>query len=317
VENEIIKNKGWIMSKNTWAKSFRINWQLYLILLIPIAYIIIFKYVPMYGAQIAFRNYSARKGFFGSPWVGFYHFKRFFGSYQFLRVITNTLGISVYLLVAGFPIPIIIALSLNSTNIYRLKKTVQTATYIPHFISTVVMVGMLLQFLSPRVGIINTFRGFFGLDPLNFIAIPEYFRGLYVWSAVWQHAGWSSIIYIAALSSVDPALHEAALIDGATKFQRVIHLDFPGIIPTAIILLIMNAGRMMNVGFEKVFLMQNDLNLRVSEVIQTYVYKVGLQGASANFSYSTAIGLFNSVINFILIVSVNQLSKRLSETSLW
>lgn len=304
-------------NNNTWAKSLRINWQLYLILLIPVAYIIIFKYVPMYGAQIAFRNYSARKGFFGSPWVGFYHFQRFFSSYQFWRVIKNTLGISVYLLVAGFPIPIILALSLNSTNIYRLKKTVQTATYIPHFISTVVMVGMLLQFLSPRVGIINTIRGFFGGDPVNYIAVPEYFRGLYVWSAVWQHAGWSSIIYIAALSAVDPALHEAALIDGASKFQRVIHLDFPSILPTAIILLIMNAGRMMNVGFEKVFLMQNDLNLRVSEVIQTYVYKVGLQGASANFSYSTAIGLFNSVVNFILIVSVNQLSKRLSSTSLW
>lgn len=305
------------MVKQSWSKSFRINWQLYLILLIPVIYIIVFKYVPMYGAQIAFRTYSAKKGFFGSPWVGLYHFKRFFGSYQFIRVVSNTLGISVYMLIAGFPIPILLALSLNSTEIFRLKKLVQTATYIPHFISTVVMVGMLLQFLSPRIGIINTFRGFWGAEPQNFISKPDVFRSIYVWSGIWQHAGWSSIIYIAALAGVDPSLHEAAIIDGASKFQRVIHLDFPSILPTAVILLIMNAGQMMNVGFEKVFLMQNDLNLRTSEIIQTYVYKVGLQSAAANFSYSTAIGLFNSVINFILILSVNQLAKRMSQTSLW
>jgi putative aldouronate transport system permease protein len=293
------------------------NYQLYLILLIPTAYIIIFKYIPMYGAQIAFRNYSVRKGIWGSAWVGLYHFKRFFDSYQFRRVILNTLGISIYHLAAGFPIPIILALSLNSTNIYALKKTVQTTTYIPHFISVVVMVGMVLQFLSPRIGIVNELRSLAGLKPLNFIAEPEYFKSIYVWSGIWQNAGWASIIYLAALSSVDPTLHEAAVIDGASKFQRVRLIDFPGILPTAIILLIINAGRMMNVGFEKVFLLQNDLNLRTSEVIQTYVYKVGLASATANYSYSTAIGLFNSFLNLFLIITVNRLAKRLGETSLW
>ncbi len=293
------------------------NYQLYLVLIIPVAYVIIFRYIPMYGAQIAFRNYRVSKGIWGSDWVGLYHFKRFVTSYQFSRVMVNTLGINVYQLLAGFPIPIILALSLNSTNIYRLKKMAQTTTYIPHFISTVVMVGILLQFLSPRIGIFNMIRDLVGLQRLHFIAEPEYFKSIYVWSGIWQSTGWGSIIYLAALSSVDPFLHEAATIDGATKFQRVLHIDIPGILPTAIILLILNAGRMMNVGFEKVFLMQNELNLRASEVIQTYVYKVGLASATANYSYSTAIGLFNSVINLILIMTVNRVARKLGDTSLW
>ena len=305
------------INRNTLWKRIIVNYQLYLILLVPTLYIIIFKYVPMIGTQIAFRNFSVTKGFWGSQWVGLYHFKRFFSSYHFSRVMLNTIGISVYFLAVAYPIPIIFALSLNSTNILPFKKAVQTTTYIPHFISTVVMVGMLLQFLSPRVGIFNELRNLAGLKPLNFIAIPGNFKSIYVWSAVWQETGWWSIVYIAALAGIDPNLHEAALIDGASKFQRVLHIDVPGITPTAIIILIIVLGQIMNVGFEKVFLLQNDLNLRTSEVIQTHVYKVGLAAASANYSYSTAIGLFNSVINLFLILTANKIAQKLGDTSLW
>ena len=311
-----VSGLGKLKRRKFWSR-ITVNYQLYLVLIIPTAYIIIFRYLPMYGAQIAFRNYSVSKGIWGSQWVGLYQFQRFITSYQFMRVITNTLGISVYQLLAGFPMPIILALALNSTNLLGLKKMAQTATYIPHFISTVVMVGILLQFLSPRIGMFNQVRNLFGFDSLQFIAKPEYFKSIYVWSGIWQSTGWGSIIYLAALSSVDPGLHEAATIDGATKFQRIIHIDIPSLLPTAIILLILNAGQMMNVGFEKVFLMQNELNLRASEVIQTYVYKVGLASATANYSYSTAIGLFNSLINFLLILTVNKIAQKLGDTSLW
>jgi putative aldouronate transport system permease protein len=293
------------------------NYQLYLVLLVPLLFIIVFRYIPMYGAQIAFRNYSVSRGIWGSDWVGLAQFQRFIMSYQFQRVLVNTLGISIYQLIAGFPFPIILALALNSTNIFGLKKIVQTTTYIPHFISTVVMVAMVMQFLSPRIGIFNDIRKLFGLEAIHFIAEPTYFRTIYVWSGVWQSAGWGSIIYLAALSGIDPSLHEAATVDGASKLQRIFHIDIPGIMPTAIILLIINAGGMMNVGFEKTFLLQNELNLRASEVIQTYVYKVGLASATANYSYSTAIGIFNAVINFLLIVTVNKIAQKLGETSLW
>lgn len=305
------------MAEKRIGRRILANYQLYLILLVPLAYLLVFRYVPMYGAQIAFRNYSVRRGIWESQWVGLYHFQRFFASYQFRRVLVNTLGISIYQLVAGFPIPIILALALNSTNLPGYKRIIQTTTYVPHFISVVVMVGIILQFLSPRIGIINELRSIFGGKPINFMAEPEYFRSIYVWSGVWQNAGWGSIVYLAALSSVDPNLHEAAIIDGATKFQRILNIDFPTILPTAVILLIVRAGQMMNVGFEKVFLMQNDLNLRTSEVIQTYVYKIGLASELANYSYSSAIGLFNSFVNLLLIVGVNGVARRVGETSLW
>ena len=305
------------MTRKRLGTQIKSNYQLYLILLVPFVWIIIFRYMPMYGAQIAFRNYSVSRGIWGSEWVGLAQFRRFVTSYQFERVIVNTILVSVYQLAAGFPFPIILALALNSTNVFRLKKIVQTTTYIPHFISTVVMVAMVLQFLSPRIGVFNDVRRLVGLEAVHFIADPGYFRSIYVWSGVWQSAGWGSIIYLAALSSIDPSLHEAATIDGAGKFQRILHIDVPGIMPTAVILLIINAGMLMNVGFEKAFLLQNDLNLRASEVIQTYVYKVGLASAMANYSYSTAIGLFNAVINLILIVTVNKIAGKLGETSLW
>lgn len=297
-------------------KKFFNNIDLWLFLLPALVYVILFKYWPMFGIQIAFRDYSPVRGFLGSPWVGFEHFQRFFNSYQFVTVIKNTIFLSFYVLLATFPIPIVFALLLNQLVNMRFKKLVQTATYIPHFISVVTMVGIVLIFLSPQAGFIPKFLTFLGKDDIPlFMAKPEYFRHIYVISGVWQSTGWSSIIYIAALSGVDPAHHEAAIIDGANKLQRIWHVDIPSIIPTSVILLILNFGRLMSVGFQKAYLMQNNVNLETSEIIATYVYKVGLEGGQ--YSYSTAISLFNSLINLILIITVNSIAKKLSETSLW
>lgn len=291
------------------------RWQLYLVILLPVIYIIVFKYIPMYGVQIAFRDYIVTKGISGSPWAGGKYFIQFFKSYQFWRLIGNTLAISLYSLIAGFPIPIILALSLNEVRKHSFRKAVQLITYAPHFISTVVLVSIVMQFLSPQSGLIATIIKRLGGEPLNFMGLPEYFQSIYVWSGVWQSTGYASIIYIATLASIDPSLYEAAAIDGASRLQKIWYIDIPGIFPTIVILLIMNMGRIMSVGFEKVYLMQNPLNLRTSEIISTYVYKVGLLGA--NFSFSTAVGLFNSVINFILLITVNQIAKKVGETSLW
>jgi multiple sugar transport system permease protein/putative aldouronate transport system permease protein len=280
-------------------------------------YIIVFNYIPIYGAQIAFKNFRITEGIWGSPWVGFEHFKRFFNSYEFERLIGNTLALSIYSLLAGFPFPIILALLLNYVNNERFKKTVQMVTYAPNFISTVVLVGMIMQFLSPQIGIVNNILEALGMERIHFMAKPEYFRHIYVWSGVWQTTGFSSIIYIAALAAIDPQLHEAAIVDGATKVQRIWHIDLPGIMPTAIILLILNSGNILRVGFEKALLMQTPLNLRTAEVIDTYVYKIGLASPTVNYSYPAAIGLFQSVIGFILLVLVNNIAKRVSETSLW
>lgn len=294
------------------------NWRLYLFLLVPVAYILIFAYVPMAGLQLAFKRFNAADGIWGSPWVGMEQFQRFFSSYQFERVLKNTLTLSLYGLLAGFPFPILLALILNSLRSGRYRKTAQTITYLPYFISTVVLVGILAQVLNPRVGLVaNITMAFSGGEPANLMASPDAFPHLYVWSGVWQAMGYNSIIYIAALSGVDPNLHEAAQIDGANRFQRVLHIDFPAILPTATILLILNAGQLMNVGFEKAYLMQNSMNQSASEVISTYVYKVGLAASVTDFSYATAIGLFNSVVNMVLIVLVNFASKRLNGNSLF
>ncbi len=303
--------------KRNVYRDIKKNYQLYLIVLLPLIYIIVFKYYPMYGAQIAFKDFVATKGIIGSQWVGLDNFRRFFKSYQIWTLFKNTLSISVYQLIAGFPFPIILALALNNAQNLRFKKLVQTTTYIPHFISTVVIVGIIMQFLNPRFGLINSIIEYFGGEPVNFMGSPQYFKTIYVLSGIWQNAGWGTVIYLSALSSIDPELHAAAIVDGASIFKRVIHIDLPGILPTVVILLIMNAGSIMNVGFEKILLMQNPLNLRTSEVISTYVYKVGLASPMGNYSYSTAIGLFNSVVNFILLVIVNQIAKRVGETSLW
>lgn len=305
---------------NKTMRKVKSHWQLYLFLLLPVIYLIIFDYWPMLGAQIAFRKYNVRDGIWGSKWVGLNNLIRFFKSYQIKEIIINTLRISLYSIVAGFPLPIIFALLLNSVRGSKFKKLVSTATYMPHFISVVVLVGLVIQIINPRIGVYSVIYQALnnGAYPADLLANPKAFPHLYIWSGIWQGFGWGSIIYTAALSNVSMDLHEAAQIDGASRFKRVIHIDFPCILPTATIMLIMRCGKIMSVGFQKVLLMQNDLNLSTSELISTYVYKVGLSsGSIANYSYGTAIDLFNSVINLILIILVNMFAKKVGEESLW
>lgn len=304
--------------RTVWVRVRR-NWQMYLFLLLPVIYLIIFKYVPMLGVQIAFRQYNARMGIWGSKWVGFAQFTKFFQSYQFDRVMGNTLRLSFYSLIAGFPLPIIVALALNALPSKRYRSLIQNVTYMPYFISTVVMVGILVQIFDTRIGLFSTiYRQLLGVsDVPNLFGRATAFPHLYVWSGIWQHTGWGTIIYMAALSAVDPEQHEAAVIDGASRLQRIIHIDLPAIIPTITITLILRCGSIMGIGFDKVYLMQNNLNLSHSEVIATYVYKVSLAAGSNDFSYATAIGLFNSVINLLLLTTVNLISRRVSNTSLW
>lgn len=296
-------------------KGLRLHYQLYLLFLPTLIYFILFQYVPMYGVQIAFKDFMATRGITGSDWVGFEHFERFFQSFQFWTLIQNTAGLSLYGLAVGFPIPIVLALLLNQLSRQRFKRFVQTVTYAPHFVSTVVIVGMLTIFLSTSSGLINHLIVALGGEPIFFLGSPEWFKTLHVLSGVWQGAGWGAIIYLAALAGVDPGLHEAAIIDGASKLQRIRYIDIPSIMPTIIIVLILQFGSIMSVGFEKTFLMQNALNLDSSEVISTYVYKTGLQGAQ--YSFSAAVGLFDSVVNFILLIGVNRMARRLTATSLW
>ena len=294
-------------------RQIRERWQIYLLLLIPVAYILIFAYVPMGGLVIAFKDYDFSRGVFGSPWVGMENFERFFRSYKAALVIRNTLVLSLYSLLVSFPIPILFALLLNALPWRHYQKTIQTVTYVPYFISTVVMVGLIFQILNCRNGIYGSFYTLFtGMTAPDILAKGSQFKHIYVWSGVWQSTGYNSIIYIAALANVDPSLHEAALIDGASRAQRVRYIDIPSILPTASILLILAVGNIMNVGFEKIFLMQNSLNLNYSEVISTYVYKVGLASGVNDFSLSSAIGMFNSVINFFLLLIANWGSKKLS-----
>ena len=304
-------------TKHRSSMRFRLNntWDLYFFLLPMLAYFIIFHYVPLYGLQIAFKDFKIRMGMFASPWIGLYEFRRLFSTSLLLTAIGNTLMLSVYSLGFGFLPPIILALMLNQVPNLRFKKFVQTVSYAPHFISVVVMVSLLFCLFSTTNGIVTRMLKVFGLGPYPLTSQAKYFRGLYVGSDIWQNMGFSAIIYIAALSSISPELHEAATIDGANKFQRIWHVDIPGILPTITIMLILRSGSIMSVGFQKVYLMQTSLNLTCSETISTYVYKVGLEGG--DYSFSTAVGLFNSVVNFILIISVNAITRRLSETSLW
>ena len=289
------------------------RWQLYLLLLVPVAFVLVFNYGPMAGLVIAFKNYNVRQGIFGSTWVGLDNFKEFFTSFRFPSIMKNTLVLSLYNLVVTFPIPIIFALLLNCLHGEKYKKVVQTVTYIPYFISTVVMVGLIFQILNNRSGLYGSFYQLInGTVGPNILAEGPLFKHIYVWSGVWQGTGYSAIIYIAALSNVDETLHEAAVIDGASRWQRVLHIDIPTILPTASIMLILAVGNIMNMGFEKVLLMQNNLNLDYSEIISTYVYKVGLASGINDFSLSTAISHFNSVVNFLLLILANFTSKRLS-----
>jgi putative aldouronate transport system permease protein len=308
------KRSGLPSVSRMW-KGIKRHWQLYLLIIAPMAYILIFKYIPMYGAQIAFRDYSVIKGFSGSQFVGLKHFQSFFQSPNFWLLIKNTLGISLYSLAVGFPAPIILALALNEIKNAKFKKTVQMVTFAPYFISTVVMVSMIIIFLSPRLGFVDYIVRGLGFESINFMGSPDYFKSIYVFSNVWQGIGYGAVIYLAALAGINPELYEAAKVDGASRFQKMLNVDLPGIAPAAIVLLILNVGQIMNVGFEKIYLMQNPLNVSTSEVISTYVYKMGLLGA--NFSFSSAVDLFNSVINLILLITVNSIAKRISESSLW
>lgn len=289
--------------------------QLYLLLLIPVAYVILFCYVPMYGATLAFKDFNPAAGIMGSDWAGLKHFIRFFHSPSCWNIIKNTFVLSVLNLVISLPFPIILAISLNECKNKFVNKTVQMVTYAPYFISTVIMVALLMQWSSVNGGLFNNILGLFGIDPVNLFGDAKFFRPTYIISNIWQFTGFNSIIYLAALSSVDVSMYEAAKVDGASKLQKIWYIDLPSILPTIIILLILNAGQIMNLGFDKVYLMQNQLNMQVSEIIATYTYKVGL--LELDFSYSTAIGLLNSVVNVILLFSVNLLSRKVSENSLW
>ena len=302
-----------------FKKRYGRYWQLYLFLLLPAAYFFIFAYIPMLGVQIAFKKYTILGGIWGSPWVGFANFIKFFNSYTFTRVITNTLRISFYDIFVGFPIPIIFALCLNTIENRQYKKILQTITYMPHFISVVVIVGMLMQIFHPLNGIYGVaVRALTGNQAVDLFGRPNAFPHFYVWSGIWQQFGWGSIIYVATLTSVPEELYEAAKIDGASRFKMILYVDIPALTPTIVIMLILRLGAVMSVGFEKAFLMQNNLNLRTSELISTFVYKQGLAaGGPTDFSYATSIGLFNSAVNLILIILVNKISRKLSETSLW
>ncbi|OZB99145.1 sugar ABC transporter permease [Paenibacillus sp. XY044] len=293
----------------------RKHWQLYLLVLPPVLFFILFKYLPMANAVLAFKNYQVTKGIWGSPWVGTKYFDMLFNNPQFLTLIKNTLFLSLYQLAATFPIPIILALLLNEVRSLRFKKAVQLITYAPFFISTVVMVSIIMIFLAPRLGLLNVILNALGMESTNFLGDPNKFRSVYVWAEVWQTTGYSCVIYLAALAGVDPSLYEAAKVDGASRLQKIINVDIPGILPAAVIILILSVGNIMSLGFEKVYLLQNPLNLQSSEIISTYVYKIGL--LNANYSFATAVGLFNSVINLILLVAVNAVSRRISENSLW
>lgn len=291
-----------------------VNWELYIFILPTLLYFVVFRYWPMYGVLITFKDFSGSLGIWDSPWVGFDNFNRFFSSYQFWDILQNTLFLSLFQLLVGFPLPILIAVMLHQLTSVRFKRIVQTVIYAPHFISTVVLVGILYVFLSPNSGIVNNLIKLTGGEPVPFLSSPDWFRPLYVFSGVWQETGFSAIIYLAALVGVSPELHEAAVVDGANKFQRIWHIDLPSILPTILILLTLAVGNVMNVGFEKAFLMQNSLNLGVSEVIQTYTYKLGIQ--QADYSFASAVGLFNSVINLVLLLAVNWFSKKVAGTGL-
>lgn len=296
-------------------RKIKSNIPLYVLLFPSIILLIMFAYIPMLGLVIAFKDYSPANGILNSPWAGFKYFTQFFNSVQFGTTMMNTLKISIYSILVGFPLPILLALLCNQLRTGKFKKVFQVTTYLPHFISTMVMCGMIILFLSPNSGLIANIFKSLGWTMPNLLSKPESFAGVYVWSDVWQHIGWDSIIYLAALSAIDPTYYEAATMDGASRMQKILNIDLPLLLPTAMILLILRAGSLLSIGFEKVLLLQNPLNLAGSEVISTYVYKVGMQ--NFQYSYSTAIGLFNTVVNLIILLSVNWFSKRYTKTGLF
>ena len=306
----------------TWEskrKAIRRDWQLYVLLVLPVTYMLLFKYWPMWGVQIAFRDLNKGGGITGAPWVGWHNFDRFINSYQFWPIMKNTLTLNGYQLLAGFPLPIVLALALNYVRLQWFKKSVQLISYAPYFISTVVMAGIILQFLlfGQTMGFVNQALDAVGLPTINFMGEPQYWKSIYVWTGVWQNVGFGCIIYLAALAGIDPTLHEAAIVDGASKLQRIRDVDLPGIIPVAIIIFILNMGSLLDTGFEKVLLLQNGLNLGTSEVIDSYVYRVAFGSTIPQYSLAAAVGLFKAAIGLVLILSANQLAKRLRGTSLF
>lgn len=304
--------------KEKWRKKgkrLKQNVGLYVMLSVPLAWYIVFKYIPMYGLQIAFKRFNPSLGIIGSPWAGFTYFKQFFESYYFTDILWNTVSLSLFTMAIGFPMPILLALLINEIRNAKFKKIIQNITYIPNFLSVVVIVSMLTLFSNRDYGLFNKLTGILGIAPVDFMSKPGLFQPLYVFSNVWQFMGFNAIIYIAALSGVDQELYEAASIDGASRMQKIIHISIPCIMNTILILFIMRIGSLMSVGFEKVYLMQNSVTISASEVISTFIYKNGIQ--KGQFSYSTAVGMFNSVINFILLVSANFISKKTTKTSLW
>ena len=306
-----------IRRKKRFADRIRLrrNWDLYLLLVLPVIYFALFKYRPMYGLIIAFKDFSARRGILGSRWAGLKHFKQFFGSYYFSLTLRNTLTISLSSILFGFPMPILLALSINEVERPRLKKTIQTVVYMPHFLSTIVTCSLVIQFLSPSTGIINKLIALLGGEPKYFMTMPSAFKPVYVISGIWSAMGWDAIIYLSALSGVDTNMYEAAEIDGASRLQRILYINLPSILPTVIITLILRSGSVMNVGYEKILLLQNDLNYNASEVISTYVYNKGI--LQAQYSFSTAVGLFNNVINFAILMLVNGIARSAGQNSLW
>lgn len=305
------------INHNTWRKAIMRYWQMYLLLIPVIAYFIIFCYKPMLGIQIAFKDYKLRKGMWNSKWVGLKHFKNFFDSYQSRRVIVNTLAISCLSLLFCFPFPIFLALVFNELKTDKGKRLARTITYAPHFISTVVVVGMMVSMCAMETGIINKGLVALGLtdEPLYLMGSGKYFRLMYILSSIWKDSGWNAIIFISALSAIDNALYEAARVDGANRWQQLIYITLPSIIPTIVIMLILNCGSLMSVGRDKTYAMQTDLNLNVSEVISTYTYKQGI--IDLKYDYATAVDLFNSVVNILMLSVVNFISKKVTETSLW
>lgn len=306
---------GMDRSLKSLGKKVLKSWQLYVFLVPAVLYIAVFRYGPMYGLQLAFKSYNVKLGITGSPWIGFAHFTRFFSYYRFSEIFLNTVILALYKLVACFPLPIVLAIALNEVRSIRLRKSLQTITYAPYFISVVIVVGLMHQIFSPHYGIFTMITRSFGRRAVDIMSNPVNFRHIFVWTDVWQLTGYSAILYIAALSSIPPELYEAAEMDGATKFQRIIAIDLPSLIPTATILLILEAGRMMDISFEKVILLQAPINLRTSEVLTTFIYKLGL--LEGYFDFATAGGLFNSIINFALVITVNSIARKVGETSLW
>lgn len=309
------KKKKQVRKKTSLMLILRNNWQLYVLILPAVIYFLVFNYLPLYGIQIAFKDYKAVDGIAGSPWVGLEHFKTFFNAYYFKRLLANTLLLNVYSLLWSFPVPLILAIFLNQIRNPRRKRFIQTSIYVPYFISTVVLAGMLYIFLSPTSGIFNIVREMLGFKAVDYMSEAGAFRSIYIISGIWQSAGWGTILYIASLAGVDPALYEAAEIDGASIWQKIRYIDLPSLVPVAMMVFILDCGKLLNSNTDKALVMQTSGNIPTSDIIGVYVYNVGL--GSGQFSYTAAIGLFVNVINFVMIIAVNKISKKVTDVGLF